>query len=363
MTHDRRSFLQAGGLATLGLLGGRLASGPVRFEQAEGDVGSLDWPGIEVRVTQGRESTAHWVLPGKRQLSEFVFGTPENPQTTGQHWIDIAEGPPKEVLKEQPYQVGLPEDLRETNEDGTEYTVASINTGYSDSAEETEGELDVTYVDRQPFDTPGEPGDTRDTAEVTARFTDPAGNEYEAVLDHIVQPPFPPWETGGGVVTGTWLHGVTGTGTPLMPRMFNYAALWGVGALRVNGEVAEKGRVMHFMTTENIRKADSYALALDEELPLSEDERYLGHPHHTHLFLPPIKGTPEGPVPSPVPTEFELANGETQPFIHYMWDEDTIESVSVVEQPEPTTKPGNTPEPGGDATPGNETATTNDTDG
>lgn len=41
-------------------------------------------------------------------------------------------------------------------------------------------------------------------------------------------------------------------------------ALWGVGALEVNGEVAEKGRIIHFMTTDNVRKVDSYVLALDE---------------------------------------------------------------------------------------------------
>ncbi|MFC7081524.1 hypothetical protein [Halorussus caseinilyticus] len=244
--------------------------------------------------------------------------------------MNVAEGPVKRLLQEQTYQVGLPVEQRQTNADGSAYTITDILTGYSDSAQETEGELDVTYVDRQPSDTPGEPGDTRDTAEVTARFADPAGNEYEVVLDHIVQPPFPPWETGGGVVTGTWLHGVTGTGTPLMPRLFNYGALWGVGALRVNGEMAATGRVIHFMSTENVRKADSYALALDEELPLSEDETYLGRPHHTHLFLPPIEATPEGPRPSPVPTAFELSDGETQPFVHYMWDEDTIEEVAVL---------------------------------
>ncbi|WP_115863418.1 hypothetical protein [Halorussus litoreus] len=330
MTHDRREFLQLGALAGFGALGvDRIADVPIRFEQDDEDADGSDWPGIDLRVTQESGRTSQWVLPGRRQLSEYVFGTPENPRMTSQHWINIAEGPVAELLREQPYQVGLPEELRETNADGTEYTVASINTGYSDSAEETEGELDLTYQDRQPWDTPGEAGDTRDTAEVTARFADPAGNEYEAVLDHVVKPPFPPWETGGGVVTGTWLHGISGTGTPLMPRMFAYAALWGVGALRVNGEVVADGRVMHFMTTENVRKADSYALALDEELPLSEDERFLGHPHHTHLFLPPFEATPEGPVPSPVPTAFKLPNGETQPFVHYMWDEDVIEEIVV----------------------------------
>jgi hypothetical protein len=330
MTHDRREFLQLGALAGVGALGiDGLEDVPIRFEQ-DGDDGT-GWPGIDVRLTQESGNTAHWVLPGRRPLSEYVFGTPDNPQMTGEHWVDIAEGPVKAVLEEQTLQVGLPVEQRRTNEDGTEYTVADILTGFSDSAEQTDGELDVTYMDRQPWDTPGEPGDTLDTAEVTAEFTDPAGNEYEAVLDHIIKPPFPPWETGGGVVTGTWLHGVTGTGTPLMPRLFTHAALWGLGALRVNGEVVDEGRVMHFMTTENVRKADSYALALDEELPLSEGERFLGHPHHTHLFMPPIKGTPEGPQASPVPTEFELPNGETQPFVHFMWDEDTIEEVVIRE--------------------------------
>jgi len=331
MTHDRREFLQFGALAGVGALGiDDLEDVPIRYEQDD-DGGGSDWPGIDVRVTQETGNTSHWVLPGRRQLSEYVFGTPDNPRMTSQHWIDQAEGPVKELLEEQPTQVGLPVELRRTNEDETEFTIADVLTGFSDSAQETEGELDMTYMDRQPWDTPGEPGDTRDTAEVTARFNDPAGNEYEAVLDHVVQPPIPPWETGGGVVTGTWLHGVTGTGSPLMPRLFNHAALWGVGALRVNGEVVDEGRVIHFMTTENVRKADDYALALDEELPLSEDERFLGHPHHTHLFMPPFKATPDGLQSSPLPTEFELPNGETQPFIHYMWDEDVIEEVVIRE--------------------------------
>jgi hypothetical protein len=331
MTHDRRAFLGLGALAGVGALGrNRIADVPVRFEQEDGEADS-GWPGIDVRVTQEAGKTAHWVLPGRRRISEFVFGTPENPRMTSQHWIDVAEGPVAELLQEQPYQVGLPEEARQTNDDGSAYTIADVLTGYSDSAEQTDGELDVTYMDRQPWDAPGEPGDTRDTAEVSARFTDPDGNEYQVVLDHVIQPPFPPWETGGGVVTGTWLHGVTGTGTPLMPRLFNYGALWGVGALVINGEVVDEGRVIHFMSSENVRKADSYQLAIDEELPLAEDERFLGHPHHTHLFLPPIKATPEGPQPSPVPTAYELENGETQPFVHFMWDEDAIAEVVVRE--------------------------------
>lgn len=175
MTYDRRKFLQFGALAGFGALGAdRIADVPVRFEQDGGDAGvEADWPGLELRVTQERGNTSHWVLPGRRQLSEYVFGTPENPRRTGEFWVNDAEGPVKELLQEQTFQVGLPVDQRRTNDDGSAFTVADIMTGYSDSAQTTEGELDVTYEDRQPFDTPGEPGDTADTADVTARFNDP----------------------------------------------------------------------------------------------------------------------------------------------------------------------------------------------
>lgn len=80
------------------------------------------------------------------------------------------------------------------------------------------------------------------------------------------------------------------------------------------------------MTTEMVRKTD-YSLAFTPELPLAEDSAYLGHPHHTHGILPPVKMTEDGPQFDPVPTQFELPNGETQPFIHVMYDRDTIDEV------------------------------------
>lgn len=64
----------------------------------------------------------------------------------------------------------------------------------------TSGEFEVTDNDRQPWDTPGPPGETQATADLSTSFTDPAGNEYELDLDHIVKPPFPAYETGGGTL-------------------------------------------------------------------------------------------------------------------------------------------------------------------
>ena len=80
MRHNRREFLQLGALAGFGAFGlDRVADVPIRFERTGEQDAEADWPGIDVRVTQERDKTAHWVLPGKRQLSEFVFGTPGEP--------------------------------------------------------------------------------------------------------------------------------------------------------------------------------------------------------------------------------------------------------------------------------------------
>ncbi|UPV74459.1 hypothetical protein M0R89_18250 [Halorussus limi] len=247
----------------------------------------------------------------------------------------MAEGPVADLLREQTYQVGLPLDKRRTNADESAYTVTTFNSAFSDSSRTVDGRLDLTYKDRRPYDIPaGSPTETPDDVDLDARFTDPAGNQYRLEIKQVFQPPIPPWNTGGGVVTGSWLHGVTGTGTPLMPTQFAYGACWGVGNVIVNGEVVNRRQVIHFMTTQMIRKAGNYALAIDEELPLSPDEAYLGNLHHTHVLVPPIKVTQRGPEPEPVHTAFELPTGRPQPFLHVMWDEETIEGATVAVSPD-----------------------------
>lgn len=61
-------------------------------------------------------------------------------------------------------------------------------------------------------------------------------------------------------------------------------------------------------------------------MPFAPADTIAGQIHHTHGVVLPIKVTPDGPVFGPVPTAFELPTGETQPFIHAMWEQDTIES-------------------------------------
>lgn len=293
--------------------------------------------GLDVAVKQKKGKLVFWVLPGKRRLSPKVFGSPNNTRYGSEllkSRIKEAEqlSPPFDesiprLLKDLPILVAAPEKARETAEaeEGISQKLA-VPSLFSDKGKVTDGKIEVTYKDRQPYDLPGKPSDTLDDVKLTAQFTDPAGNEYEIVFDHVVQPPIPGYETGGGVITNSWHHGTSGTGSPLMPMLYNYGAFWGIGHVKVNGEIKDinKGRVVHVMTTQIVRDKN-YRLAVDEELPLRKDNTIAGQSHHTHLVVLPIqvvKGV--GPVFKPLKTSFTLPNGKKQPFIHVMFEQDTI---------------------------------------
>lgn len=337
MTPNRRRFMQLGMLAALGGVarGDQKAGVSERSREEMTEEQPQSGPATEVTVKQDEGEAFYWVLPGERRLSPMIFGTPDNPRFGSdllETRIEQARELPEplcnaipQLLEDLPFLVAAPEEARTPVDDGVAREKLTVPTLYSDEARVTSGAFEITYADRQPYDLPGAPGDTEDTVELDARFTDPAGNEYELEFDHVVQPPIPGYQTGGGVLTSAWHHGMTGTGSPLMPEVFAYGACWGVGNVIINGEVAtEDGfRVIHFMTTQTIRDRN-YQLAIDEELPLMPDETIAGQSHHTHGVVLPIRPTPDGPVFDPVPTAFELPNGETQPFIHAMWEQDEV---------------------------------------
>lgn len=289
-------------------------------------------------IQQEAGKTVYWVLPGPRKLSKEVFGTPDDPQRTLEPILaKVDKSPIRELLGKLPIVVAAPAKARKTNEAGTEYTVFAQPTPFSDKARplppSQSGYFKTTLLDRVAEDQPGKPGETSDEVQLETWFHDPAGNKYRLEFDHVVQPPFPGYNTQGGVFIDGWLHGTTGTGSQLMPREYTYGAWWGVVNLYINGEQVDT-KIAHLMTTEVIRKRD-YSLALDEEMPLSPSERHIpSQDHHTHLIVLPIKPTPQGPVFEPVKTAFELPNGKKQPFIHVMFEEDKILEWKLNMQPE-----------------------------
>ncbi|WP_276256322.1 cupredoxin domain-containing protein [Halomontanus rarus] len=347
MALSRRRFVEVGALASIG--GFAIGTGTSTASSTDArDDGRANGE-VEVTVRQKPDRAFYWVLPGERRLSPQVFGTAENPRrgsTLLESRIEQASGFPEpldeavpQLLEDLPFLVAAPEEAREPIEDSDGIAQQKLvePTLYSDEAAVTSGSFEITYRDRQPYDLRGPPGETDDTVDLETQFTDPAGNEYELDLDHVIQPPIPGYETGGGVRVGAWHHGMTGTGSPLMPQVYDYAACWGVGDVIVNGEVAtEEGfRVVHFMTTQTVRD-ERYRLAIDEEMPLAPGNTIAGQVHHTHGVVLPIRPTPDGPVFDPVPTAMELPNGETQPFIHAMWEQEEIVEGPFAEWEFPT---------------------------
>lgn len=269
MTPNRRRFMEELGMAAAlsGLTTGEGRAQAInQVHESVTNEGTQPAAAAEVTVKQEEGNAFYWILPGERRLSPHVFGTPENPRFGSellQTRIEQASQLPAplctaipQLLKDLPFLVAAPEQARApVSDDSIATEKLTVPTLYSDKARVTSGSFEVTYVDRQPYDLPGEPSNTADTADLTAQFTDPAGNEYELKLDHIVQPPIPGYQTGGGVMTSAWHHGITGTGSPLMPQLFAYGAFWGVGDVLINGEVATTDgfRVIHFMSTQTVR--------------------------------------------------------------------------------------------------------------
>lgn len=285
-----------------------------------------------LKVEQPEGKVVYWVLPGPRRIDPAIFGTPQHPEMTGQALIKKARGPVKALLQELPILVGLPLKVRATTQDGAAYTQTTIPTPFSDRGRIVQGQLSVTYVDRQPADTPENPMQTRDEAKLKLIFTDPAGHHYEVQLKRVFMPPIPGYETQGGVLIDGFHHGKTGTGTPLMPRVYTYGAFWGVADLVIDGKVADQGKVTHCMTTNTVRDAN-YRLPFEKELPLPPNRTIAGQIHHTHCIMLPITVTPQGPKFAPVQTAFTLPNGQKQPFIHIMFEQDQITEARGVTVP------------------------------
>jgi len=319
-TLDRRRVLQAIGAG--GVAAG--VSGRATAQERQGRGNESD-RGVDV-IARQEEGVVHWSLPGKRRLGRTVFGTPERPRATLQPILDLLDDPDGAVgtlLQELPILVGLPTAARETNGDRTAYTQTAMPTPFSDNVRRVSGSVHATYRDRRPYDLPHAYGASPDEVTFDVEFTDPNGTAYTLDVHHTIQPPIPTWETGGGVVTDTWIHGTTGTESPLLPRTYTYAAFWGVCDVIVEGDVVDENKVIHAMTVGNMR-TENGELALQSEMPLAPDETFGGQAHHTQLIVPPITVGRDGPVHEAVNTAYELPNGHTQPFIHLTFEEDTI---------------------------------------
>lgn len=254
----------------------------------------------EIVISQEDGGDVRWLLPGTRELDPELFGTPDEP-------LGFEEG------------IGVPVEDRNVNENGTAFTNTSVPTAFSNEYEQVNGTFQAHMTDITRVDDP----DSNDTAEAEFIFTDPTGeNEYRVVLTEIipvgVDHPFM-----GGVIVDSYLHGRTGIGTRMVPTTYAYGALWGVGDLYINGELVSDNRLVHIMATEQVRTTDDeFRLLFDDELPHEGI--------HTHIVLPDVVVTENGPVQEPVPTGYMLPDGTEQPFMHVLFEDTEIQGLEII---------------------------------
>ena len=273
----KRHFLHLPGATALAAA----VSAVIAFAAASGvqaHATKTDWHGPGV-MSASADGVAIWQFPDKRALDPALFGTPANPMN-----VDL-----------------LPLAMRASNADASAYTVTSKPVPFSDRIARTTGSFAMQVRDLTARDGKG----SRDAIDMEARFAGPDGKKYRVVVRKLI-PKGPDHPFFGGVGTNVLMHGATGIGTPLVAQEFSYITAWGIGDFYVDGKKVDSGRVVHVMVSERTRDKD-FRIGFD----VAEPDKL-----EVHLILPPLKASPTGPVPSPVPTGLVLPNGMQQPFVH-----------------------------------------------
>lgn len=270
---------------------------------------------LAVQQTSGE---VHWVIPAQRALGIPEFGTPGNPR----NWADVPSDADPAVavaLARYPTLIGVPLALRGNSPDLLRWTETLIDVPYGGPLVPVTGELRVVADDRILEDPPGPSDATPDQASATATFTDPLGHDYRIELRQVIAPPFPGWDSAGGVLHAEPIHGVTGTGSPLMPEAFAWLAVFGLGDVYVDGVLTNSNMLVAIETIETVRDRDG-RLVQTPELPLEDDDTIAGQAYHTHLFVFPIRFSGDEPVYDAVSTRMALAGGDLQDVVHVIYE-------------------------------------------
>jgi catechol 2,3-dioxygenase-like lactoylglutathione lyase family enzyme len=258
---------------------------------------------VRATVTQDEGGATYWMMPSYQKLASY-FGTKEDPALTANPPSD-APARIKQLFEDAPFLFGVPVDER-VSKNGEVWTRNRLPYGNHGISVEG-GSLEVTYYDQVDRDDDDPPVETNDGVDAHIQFTDPDGNLYEINPKLVIQPPFPGYNTQGGVMTDTIHHGASGTGSPLMPEVNTLAAFWAIGTVRINNGIhVSSRRILHCMTVKTAGTLD---------------------PYNTHCLVLPIILAGEGPKYEPVKTAIELPSGERQPFIHVVFTDDSLDEA------------------------------------
>ncbi len=180
-------------------------------------------------------------------------------------------------------------------------------TPFSDNIAVTDGSYQFTIEDTDADDSPNSQDKV---TSVDIRFTGNNGHQYK--IDHIsiIHKPKGSGDHTffGGVGRNKIMHGNTGIGTGLMPKMFAYITLWGITDLKdANTDtVIAANRLIHLMVSTRVRD-DNLKMIPSANIDKSDHDF---HRAETHIILPPqdMEGNMD-PVP-----------GTAHGFLHMMFE-------------------------------------------
>jgi hypothetical protein len=179
-------------------------------------------------------------------------------------------------------------------------------TPFSDSLRITNGTYMFEVEDVNDVDSP----ESEDSVfNVDIRFTASNGQVYLVDSIGIIHKEQGQGHTFfGGVGLNKVMHGNTGIGNGLMPKLMSYITLWGITDLKdaATDTVVASNRLIHIMTTTKVRD-DSLHLITSTEI---DSTNYNFWDAHTHIILPP-QDTEENPDPVP---------GTPHGFLHMMYE-------------------------------------------
>jgi hypothetical protein len=180
-------------------------------------------------------------------------------------------------------------------------------TPFSDNITMTEGSYQLQVKDMVDVDSQSS---TDEVSSVMIEFTANNGQRLKIDQINIIHKPDGAGDHTfyGGVGLNKMMHGNTGIGTGMMPKMLAYITLWGIVDLKdaATGDVVAANRIIHLMVASRIRDKD-LKMVPEVDMDKSDHDTFMAE---THVILPPLDM--DGNM-SPVP-------GTDHGFIHMMWE-------------------------------------------
>ena len=180
-------------------------------------------------------------------------------------------------------------------------------TPFSNNIKMTTGSYSLVVEDKVDVDSQNS---TDAVSSVNIEFTANNGKRFKIDKINIIHKPEGAGDHSffGGVGLNKMMHGNTGIGTNLMPKMLAYITLWGLVDLKdaATGKVLASNRIVHIMVGSRVRTKD-FKLITDMDTDKSDHNTWMAETHV--ILIPQDMAGNKSPVP-----------GTDHGFIHMMWE-------------------------------------------